>query len=364
MHYTQIIFYVLISSFTIQLLYTLIFYLGVSLHKNQSLNQSFGISIIVCCRNEKENLMRFLPKILAQNYQNYEVIIVVDRSWDNTVDYLNELKKIEHNLKIVNIPDNGSDHFGKKLAITLGIKAAKNEYLLFTDADCYPVNDMWLKEMSSGFRNKKEIVIGASNYIKEKGLVNKLIRFDTAQIAVNYLGFAKSGVPYMGVGRNLAYKRGIYEKARGFKSHYHIESGDDDLFINQVSDSKNTEVVFNANSITMSIAKKNWKLWLKQKKRHHTTNSLYKTSHKMLLIIGYLSTLFYYLSIFLLLLNWEYQSYVFTFFMIRTTLLTLIYYKPFKILLCKDLLLGIPIYEIILLFCQPLFQLNLNRNKK
>ena len=364
MNFFDIAFYIFTTSFIIQLFFQLFFQLRVSFHKNQVLNQSFGISLIICSRNEEKNLRKFIPKILNQQYENFEVIVVVDRSWDNSIDYLHTLKKTNKNLKIVNIPDNGTDHFGKKLAITLGVKAAKNEHLIFTDADCFPLNELWLKEMSSGFVNKKEIVLGASNYNKEKGVLNKLIRFDTAQIAVSYLGFAKCSVPYMGIGRNLGYKKNVYTKVSGFKSHYHIESGDDDLFINQVSNSSNTEIIFNANSITMSIPKKTWGTWIRQKKRHHTTNSKYKIHHKFLLIISYLSALMYNLSVFLLIFNDKYQVIVFILFMIRTILLTLIYYKPFKILLCKDLLWAIPIYEIILLFCQPMFQLSLNNNKK
>ncbi len=361
---TEIVLYTLIICFTIQIFYAFIFYARVSFHKNQSINQSFGVSIIICSRNEEGNLKKFLPRILKQNYENFEVIVVNDRSWDGTIDYLRNLQKINKRVKIVNIPDNGKDHFGKKFAITLGVKAAKNDYLLFTDADCYPINEFWLKEMSSGFINKKELVLGASGYLKEKGFLNKLIRFDTSQIAINYLGFAKSKVPYMGIGRNLAYLKRTYEKVSGFKSHYHIESGDDDLFINQVSNSSNTEIIFNKNSITLSVPKNNWKSWIRQKRRHHTTNSLYKTKHKILLIIGYLSTFFYYLSIFFLIINQKYIFLVLTFFMVRSMLLIGLYYKPFKILLCKDLLFAIPIYEIILLFCQPIFQFKLNNSLK
>ncbi len=364
MVFIDILFYIFSASFIVQIFFKLFFYVRVSFHKNQVLNQSFGISVIICSRNEEKNLRRFIPKILNQKYENFEVVVVIDRSWDNSIDFLNELKKTNNNLKIVNIADNGTDHFGKKLAITLGIKAAKNEHLIFTDADCYPINELWIKEMSSGFANNKEVVLGASNYNKERGLLNKIIRFDTAQIAINYLGFAKFSLPYMGVGRNLAYKKNIYEKVSGFKTHYHIESGDDDLFINQVSDSTNTEVVFNANSITMSIPKLKWKTWIRQKRRHHTTNSMYKIHHKILLIINYFSALLYNLCAFLLFFNNKYQVLILILFMIRTLLLILIYYKPFKILLCKDLLLAIPIYEIILLFCLPMFQLRLNKYKK
>ncbi len=360
----DLIFYIFISSVIIQLSYLLFFYSRLALHKNKLPRKSFGVSVIICSRNEENNLKKFIPKLLNQNHENFEIIVVIDRTWDNSIEFLNELKKTNNNIKIVNLKDNGTDHFGKKLALTLGIKAAKYEHLIFTDADCYPSSEYWISEMTSGFTDDKQIVLGASTYASKKGFLNKLVRFDTAQIAINYLGYAKSSIPYMGVGRNLAYNKKVYENVSGFKSHYHIESGDDDLFINQVSTPSNTSIIFSSKSITVSVPKNNWKAWLRQKRRHHTTNYMYKMHHKVLLGLSYLSLLSYYFTIFSLAFNEKYQLTVLSFFMIRTALLIMLYYRPFKILLCKDLLWAIPIYEIILLFCYPMFQITLNSFKK
>jgi hypothetical protein len=92
---------------------------------------------------------------------------------------------------------------GKKLSITLGVKGAKFEHLILTDADCRPASRNWLKSIAENFSNEKQIVLGYGPYKKEKGFLNRLIRFDTTWIGMNYFSMALAKLPYMGVGRNL-----------------------------------------------------------------------------------------------------------------------------------------------------------------
>ncbi|MDB2482853.1 glycosyltransferase, partial [bacterium] len=252
MTYFEIGFIFLITSFLIQCFYLFYFSARVAFIKENESVEKKGITVIICARNENENLKKNLPLVLNQKYDDFEVIVVNDRSWDNSIEILNNFKAKYSHLKIVDIPDNKTDNFGKKLAITIGIKAAKNNYLLFTDADCQPFSEYWINEMSKGFDKEKQIVIGVGIYEKEKGFLNKIIRFDTVQIAINSLGYAKAKLAYMGVGRNLAYHQDVYYLNDGFKSHYHVESGDDDLFVNQASNISNTQVIFNSKSMTIS----------------------------------------------------------------------------------------------------------------
>ena len=212
--------------------------------------------------------------------------------------------------------------------------------------------------MINSFDESTDVILGASTYEKRKGILNKLIRFDTAMIAINYLSFAKAGIPYMGVGRNLAYKKKSYELAKGFKSHYFLASGDDDLLVNQMANKNNTKIVLDEESITISKPKENWKSWIIQKNRHHTTNVHYKFIHKVILLIQYVTnTLFYFGTITLLFLQ-EFMFEASILFGTKFLLSLIINWKPFKILLCKDLLILFPIYEFILLFCNPIFQIN------
>ena len=358
MTYSEIGFIFLIASFLIQCFYLFYFSARVAFIKENKSFEKKAITVIICARNEQENLKKNLPLVLNQKYDEFEVIVVNDRSWDDSIEILNNFKNQHSNLKIVDIPDNKTDNFGKKLAITIGIKAAKNDHLLFTDADCHPLSEYWIKEMSKGFNDDKKIVIGVGIYEKEKGFLNRIIRFDTVQISINSLGFAKAKLAYMGVGRNLAYHQDIYYLNDGFKSHYHVASGDDDLFVNQSSNQNNTQVIFNSKSITISKPKKEFKKWVFQKKRHHTTNFKYKKKHKFLLGLQYLSALAFYFLIILSLFTTNYSTSGLLLFSIRYLLILAVNYKPFKTMMCKDLLWAFPIYEIILLFCQPMFQMN------
>ena len=358
MTYSEIGFIFLIASFLIQCFYLFYFSARVAFIKEKKSLEKNGITVIICARNENENLKKNLPLVLNQKYDDFEVVVVNDRSWDDSIEILNNFKAQYSNLKIVDIPENKTDNFGKKLAITIGIKAAKNNYLLFTDADCQPLSEYWINEMSKGFEGEKQIVIGVGIYEKELGFLNKIIRFDTVQIAINSLGYAKAKLAYMGVGRNLAYHQDIYYLNDGFKSHYHIESGDDDLFVNQASNQRNTQVIFSSNSMTISKPKKELRKWIYQKRRHHTTNFKYKKKHKFLLGLQYLSaSAFYFLLIFSF-LSANYMKVGLILFTLRYLLIIAINYKPFKIMMCKDLLWVFPIYEIILLFCQPVFLVN------
>ncbi|MBK8806227.1 MAG: hypothetical protein IPO21_06140, partial [Bacteroidales bacterium] len=172
---------------------------------------------------------------------------------------------------------------GKKLALTVGIKSAKYETLLLTDADCFPASNQWLSKMVSNFVDKKEVVLGYGAYSPQKGLLDKIIRYDTLFIAMNYFSFAHAGLAYMGVGRNLAYKKSTFWKNKGFDSHYFLKSGDDDLFVNEVANKKNVALELSKESFTYSEQKASFKDWYFQKKRHSVTSKLYKLKHKLLL---------------------------------------------------------------------------------
>ena len=155
--------------------------------------------------------------------------------------------------------------------------------LLLTDADCVPATEHWLYKMQDAFSNGVEVVLGYGAYKKTKGFLNKVIRFETFHTALQYFGYALAGKPYMGVGRNLAYRRDVFLRNKGFSSINHIPSGDDDLFINQVANKKNTTVVLDPDAFTLSLPKETWKEWMQQKRRHYSTGKFYKASHKFLL---------------------------------------------------------------------------------
>ena len=248
-------------------------------------NTNIPISVIICGRNESENIQKYLPLILTQDYPEFEVIFVNDSSEDDSDLYLSVLKKKYSNFYYTTIPSDKKFIHSKKLAINIGIKAAKHDHLLFTDADCQPTSDQWIKQMATGFSNSnKELIIGYSPFEKRKGLLNCLIRYDSFWNGVQYLSYAIKGKAYMGVGRNLAYTKSLFKRNNGFNKFNNIISGDDDLFINQFANKNNTSVVISSDSQMVTTPSKSFGDWHRQKLRHLSTAPFYKTIHKIKLI--------------------------------------------------------------------------------
>jgi poly-beta-1,6-N-acetyl-D-glucosamine synthase len=351
------LFNALITAGAIHLFYYLFFFSRLAFYKpKDKSNNKPAVSVIVCAKNELKNLRKYLPLVLEQAYPDYEVIVVDDCSWDESGEYLKELKSQYSHLVVSTIREQDKYKHGKKFALTLGIKAAKNEVLLMTDADCMPIDKNWISHMVSGYDKETEIVLGYGPYIKEKGLLNALIRFDTFYIALQYLAFALSGKPYMGVGRNLSYRKSTFFSHKGFANHYHIFSGDDDLFVNENANAGNTQIEIDKSSFTYSDAKKTFAEWIKQKARHGTTSRFYKSSHKLMLAVLVLSNIvFYVLLITLLVIRYKWQLVLAVYvskLLVQWSLSLLVSNKLSE----KSLMWFYPLHEITsTLFLQPIF---------
>lgn len=248
-----------------------------SFHKKRVSNSDYeAVSVIVCARDAHEYLLDLIPAILSQDYPDFELVIVNDCSQDDTEEYLKDLARVNPKINVVNLTQSLNFFHGKKFPLSMGIKSAKHDLLLLTDADCFPTTNQWIKEMVGAYSKDTEIVVGYGPYIERKGLLNKLIRFDTLYIAMQYLSLALAKKPYMGVGRNLSYRKSTFLRNKGFTSHYNIPSGDDDLFISQVANKTNTRISVDAVNRVESEPKKTWATWIRQKKRHYSTGTKYK----------------------------------------------------------------------------------------
>lgn len=323
----------------IQLLYHWIFFQRVSFfqppHKEKS--QQHPVTMIICARDEAANLAKNLPGVLVQTYPTtHEVIVVNHNSQDETRYLLEEFKKTFKNLQIVNLEQEAKGIPGKKYPLSIGIKEAKHEIILLTDADCVPASEFWLQKMQDAYTDEVEVVLGYGAYFKRPGTLNKLIRFETFHSALQYLSFALAGLPYMGVGRNLSYKKGLFFRNKGFSSINHVLSGDDDLFVNRVANSRNTAVVLDKEAITLSEPKKTFSQWMRQKNRHFTTGKFYKPVHKFLLGLYSLSHFLFYplFIVCLLFFNWQLALGVFA---LRLISQAIVYYKAMQQLDEKDL---------------------------
>jgi glycosyltransferase involved in cell wall biosynthesis len=281
---------ILIGSFigviALQLFYYLYFFLRLAIYKKpeKTTHMEHPISVVICARDEAANLANNLPGVLVQQYNTtHEVVLVNDNSEDETKYLLEEFKKSFKNLNPVLLSQEAKMINGKKFPLSIGIKSAKNETLLLTDADCVPASEHWMRLMQDGYDEGIEIVLGYGAYKKKPGLINKLIRFETFQTALQYFSYALAGMPYMGVGRNLSYKKEVFIRNKGFSSINQMPSGDDDLFINQVANKHNTAIVIDKDAHTLSEPKTSLHDWMNQKYRHYTTSKYYKLSHATLL---------------------------------------------------------------------------------
>ena len=259
--------------------------------------EQLPVSVVMAARNEYHHLKKNLPVILDQKYPDFEVVVVNHASDDETADYLKELQRNYAHLKVITIEQDLNFFHGKKFPLSIGIKSAAHEILLLTDADCKPLSPYWISRMTSNYNNQTEVVIGYGPYLKEKGFINRLVRYDTFAVALQYLSFALAGKPYMGVGRNLSYRKSLFLKNKGFIAHYSVASGDDDLFINEVARKENTKTELSPESFVFSEPKHNFGEWFRQKRRHLTTGKKYKPKYKFLLGMFSLSLIVYYLSL-------------------------------------------------------------------
>ena len=297
--YLNPVFWAIATVFLVQVGIYLLLFRKVAAYKVKKIGGSMEpITVVIAAKDEDDNLAKNLPLILEQDYAKFEVIVVDDQSEDGTQDLMAELSLKYPNLKVITIEPHINDFKGKKLALTLAFKAANYETLLLTDADCTPLSNQWLKSMASAYRDKKtEFVLGFSPYKKYGGLLNLLIRYETFYTALQYFSYALSGKPYMGVGRNLSYKKSLFFTKKGFSPYLKIAAGDDDLFVNMHSTKKNTQVQLAKDSFMLSEPKKGWGEWFRQKRRHVSVSKFYKGGDKRRLGFLWLANFLFYTSI-------------------------------------------------------------------
>ncbi|WP_158010998.1 glycosyltransferase [Hymenobacter lapidarius] len=260
------------------------------------------VSVIVCARNELDNLRRLLPLLLQQDYPaGFEIILIDDRSEDDTYLYAQQLAQYYHDrVRLVSVARTPRGFAPKKYALTLGIKTARYPRLLFTDADCIPATNQWLRLMQRGFSapgQSADLVVGFSAYTEAPGFLNQLIRFETLLTAAQYLSFAWRGWPYMGVGRNLAYTRACFTATKGFASHIRQLSGDDDLLVQDaVRAGQRVTVVADPPAHTLSEPAATWAVWWHQKRRHLSAGRAYRFPDRLRVGTFLVANMLFYLA--------------------------------------------------------------------
>lgn len=339
LQWQEIIFFLFCCCAFIQIFYYLFFFLRLAFYnapvKNNS--QTHPVSVIICARDEAANLAKNLPGSLVQAYPTtHEIIVVNDNSFDDSKYLLEEFARRFKHLKVVELKQEAKLIPGKKFPLSVGIKTAKYEVVLLTDADCVPASEHWIEKMQESYDDTTEIVLGYGAYHKKKGVLNLLIRWETFHTALQYLTYALAGKPYMGVGRNLSYKKVIFFRHKGFSAFNHIASGDDDLFINTAATKTNTKINISPEAFTLSESPDSWGKWIKQKRRHYSTAKYYRPLHKFLLgLYAFSHGIFYPLLLAaLFFFNWQWSLLV---FLIRFIIQVIVLYPATKKLNEKDL---------------------------
>ena len=305
----DILFYVFAGVTVLQLFYYLAIFGKFAFIKPQSITpKRIPVSVIVCAKNEAKKAKQFVPLLAEQDYPDFEIVLIDDASSDETLDIFEEFEKQYAHVRLVKVENNEAFWGNKKYALTLGIKAARKEYLLFTDSDCYPASKDWITQMTSQFTMNKTIVLGYGGYEKVKNsLLNKIIRFDAMLTATQYFAWTKAGKPFSGEGRNLAYKKEEFFKVNGYIDHMSIRTGEDALFLNQAATKKNTTICFTPESFTYSEPRKSFSAWRRQKRRQVYTATFFSFKDKFQLRLFFVSQLaFIILAVALLALqyNW------------------------------------------------------------
>ncbi|MCH8534664.1 MAG: glycosyltransferase [Flavobacteriaceae bacterium] len=314
--------------------------------------QQSPVSIVIAAKNEANQLKKKLGAILQQQKITTEVIVIDDHSTDETFQVLQEFQKKYTHLRIYQLQD-FTTKSSKKIALTKAIELAKYEVLLFTDADCQPVSQLWAYHMlqTLHLHSKNQIVLGFGGFKKKPNFLNRLQNFETLQTAIQYFSASLWNIPYMGVGRNLMYKKSVFLENQGFEKHLDLKSGDDDLFIQDVANSYNTQVGLHLDSFTISSHASSWKSWFRQKRRHVTTANKYSIWHKLLLGFSFLMKFVFWIGFLVLLFTSFWTTSLFMFSVVMTTEI-LIQKSIFKHFNEERLILGYPIYN----FCLVMFQ--------
>ncbi|MDR0891749.1 MAG: glycosyltransferase [Mediterranea sp.] len=287
--------------FIIQLLYYLVVYNRIYAHGKVVRNGEAHferamppLSVVICARDEADSLRELLPLILEQDYPQFEVIVVNDASTDETEDVLTLLEEKYPHLYHSFTPESARYISHKKLALTLGIKASKYDWVVFTETNCRPASNQWLRLMARNFTSQTQIVLGYSGYDRTKGWLHKLVAFDTLFQSLRYLGFALLGYPYMGIGRNMAYRKELFFKQKGFSQHLNLQRGEDDLFVNQVAHKNNTRVETDVNASMRIQPIQRRKEWKDAKLSYTATSRLFRGAQRYLLGFETFSRLLFY----------------------------------------------------------------------
>ncbi len=345
---------VLVSAFLlmvlIQLVYFWFFFSRLAFLKQQS-HAGAGqppVSVVLTASNQYEALSKNLPLLFEQDYPDFEVVVVNDNSDDDTDELLKTFAGKFPALRVVELTQSLNWFRGRKFPLSLGIKSAAHQLLLLTDANCTPEGPQWLQQMTSAFEGHTEMVLGYAT-CRTGSHINSWLRFTAFYDAIFFLSAALAGIPFKGSGRNLSYKKALFYSHKGFSSHYTINAGDDELFVNKAATRRNVSVKVGSGAQVAFTKSSGFGTWLKSEKTRLQIRRYFKFRHRLLLHVFNLSNFLVYALLLFLLISGIQPLLVAGAFALRLLSQLLIFGLAQKRLTEKKLLLLSPVYEIFLI---------------
>jgi biofilm PGA synthesis N-glycosyltransferase PgaC len=354
----QILAVILALTFLLQIYYTLFVQLKIariSLKPNPNKTQH-PVSVIVYTRNQASVLPAHLDTILEQDYPDFEVVLVNDCSWDETDDFLRDFAPQHARLKVVNVPEQDRFRTNKKFAISMGIKAAQYEHLLFNQVGAIPQSKKWIKEMQANFDTGAELLVGHTVLKPGKGLGRFFARYDLFISSLNALAFAKKGKAYLASGCNMAYLKSVFFRGKGFAAHMHIPFGEDQFFVNQHAHSKNTRVEIRPGAQVKTDDYEGFGQHVKFRLKQMRAIDSYNFLRKLMLGVQSASALLFYVFLVLLFaLGFDWRL-LLAAYLLRLLVFFAVYFKVFKTLGYRDLKWWFPVLDFF--YCLYLFVLS------
>ena len=360
----QILLSLLMMACLIQLGYFWIFFSRISFfRKKNTTSDQPPVSIVLVANNQYEFLQTNLPALLEQEYPDFEVVVVNDNSDDGTEDLLKELSHQHNNLQSIVLKQSLNWFKGRKFPLSLGIKSAKNDFILFTDPACKPISDQWISEIISSYDGQTEIVLGYASW-QTTSVFNRFYRFVAFYDALFYFSMALSGIPFKGIGKNLSYKRGLFYKHKGFSSHYTISAGEDEIFVNKAAKKQNTSICIHEAGKVISEKNTSFLNWLNLERSRLKIRRFFKPAHRVMISLYSASVFIFYTSFAFLLIAGFHWLVPVSVFALRLISQTIIFAFTQKKLSEKKLLLLSPFFEIFILLIDFFIWINLLFSRK
>jgi hypothetical protein len=286
-----------------------------------------------------------------------------DNSDDGSDELLEKLTEQHANLRVVKLTQSLNWFKGRKFPLSLGIKSANHDVLLLTDIQFRPAGKNWISELAGSYSENTEIVLGYATYDTSSKL-NKWLRFMAFYDGLVYLSMALSGRTFKGIGSNLSYRKSLFYRHKGFSSHYVINAGDDELFVNRTATGRNVRIQVSGNSMVKSAKPVSLLQWLAKEKTRLSIRRYFKFSHRALISVFSTSTFLFYLIFILLLLLQIQWPVVVGLFAVRFISQMIIFGLAQKRLSEKNLLLLSPFFEVILVLVDLFIWIRLLLSKK